>query len=123
MVAWVSEATNLHRHPVSSYCPSCCVGKDGRALHRLNTLHSNMSELHAGMSGGQPKGVQSGIQPAGAAEAASGNGAAAAAAAEVDDDDENYEVGGLSFPAAFICFCMHACNSKGTLRKERRRSD
>lgn len=43
---------------------------------------------------GQPKGVQSGIQPAGAAAAAGGNGASAGAAgAEQDDDDENYEVG------------------------------
>lgn len=46
---------------------------------------------------GQPKGVQSGIQPAGAAAAAGGNGASAAAAgaagADQDDDDENYEVG------------------------------
>ncbi|BDA48390.1 Lysine-tRNA ligase [Coccomyxa sp. Obi] len=46
----------------------------------------------AGLSAGQPKGVQSGIQPAGAAAVASGNGASAVAAAGVDDDDENYEV-------------------------------
>lgn len=66
------------------------------------------------MSAGQPKGVQSGIQPAGATAAASGNGASAAAAVEVDDDDENYEVGGLSPSAAkIICICMQVLDGIG----------
>ncbi len=70
------------------------------------------------MNGGQPKGVQSGIQPAGTAAAASGNGASAAVAAEVDDDDENYEVCKLSSPAA--CTCLQFLDSMGPSCKLRR---
>ncbi len=65
-------------------------------MDQRQRLEAQLTERAArAAASGQPRGVQSGIQPAGTAAAAAGNGASAAptAAAEQDDDDDNYEVG------------------------------